>query len=98
MDNTKQIGQVQNYFGSLEDQGIYALTQPNCYSKKDRPDSIPSPLPSVKIQIMDGKVCLRHKGKILLGVVNKRLKIKSLLTMPSNFWPLHLKQTFLPIF
>ena len=39
-------------------------------------DSIISPLPSVKIQIMGGKVCLRCKGKILLGVVNKLLKTK----------------------
>ena len=35
--------------------------------------SIPSPSPSVKIQIMGGKVCLRCKGKTLLGVVNKIL-------------------------
>ena len=34
-------------------------------------DSIPSPSPSVKIQIRGGKVCLRCKGKTLLGVVNK---------------------------
>ena len=44
----------------------------------------PSPSPSLIIQIMGGKVCLRCKGKILLGFVNKLLKIKSLLTMPSN--------------
>ena len=37
-------------------------------------DSIPSPL--VKIQIMGGKVCLRCKGKRLLGIVNKLLKTK----------------------
>ena len=37
-------------------------------------DSIPSP--SVKIQIMGGKVCLRSKGKTLLGIVNKLLKKK----------------------
>ena len=37
-------------------------------------DSIPSPLPSVKIQIMDGKICLRHKGKTLLGIVNEKEK------------------------
>ena len=37
-------------------------------------DSIPSPSPSVKIQIMGGKVCLRYKGETLLGVVNKLLK------------------------
>jgi hypothetical protein len=36
-------------------------------------DSIPTPSPSVKIQIMGGKVCLRFKGKTLLGVVNKLL-------------------------
>ena len=33
----------------------------------------------------------------MLDVVNKRLNTKSLLTMPSNVLPLHLKQTFLPI-
>ena len=50
-------------------------------------DSIPSPLPSVKIQIM----CLRCKGKTLLGVVNTLLKTKSLLTSPSNVLPYYLK-------
>ena len=38
---------------------------------------IPSPIPSVKIQIMGGKVCLRCKGKTLLGVVNKLFVFKS---------------------
>ena len=33
---------------------------------KDSLDSIPSPSPSVKIQIMGSKVCLRCKGKTLL--------------------------------
>ena len=32
--------------------------------------------PSVKLQIMGGKVCYRCKGKTLLGVVNKFLKPK----------------------
>ena len=54
-------------------------------------DSISSPSPSVKIQIMGGKVCLRCKGKTLLGVVNKLLKTKSLLTSPSNVLPYYLK-------
>ena len=31
-------------------------------------DSILSPSPSVNIQIMGGKVCLRCKGKTLLGI------------------------------
>ena len=48
-------------------------------------DSIPSPSPSVKIQVMGGKVCLRCKGKTLL--VNKLLKTKNLLTSPSNVLP-----------
>ena len=36
-------------------------------------DSISSPSSSVKIQIMGEKVCLRFKGKTLLGIVNKSL-------------------------
>ena len=52
-------------------------------------DSIPSPLSSVKIQIMGGKVC--SKGKTLLGIVNKLLKAKSLLTSPSNVLPYYFK-------
>ena len=47
-------------------------------------DSIPPPSPSVKIQIMVGKVCLRCKGKTLLGDVNKLFVFKSLLTITSN--------------
>ena len=39
-------------------------------------DLIPSPSHSVKIQIMEEKVCLKCKGKTLLGVVNKLLKTK----------------------
>ena len=39
-------------------------------------DSIPSPSPSVKIQIMGGKVCFRCEGKTLLGIVYKLLKTK----------------------
>ena len=60
-------------------------------------DSIPSPSPSAKIQIMGGKVCLMSKGKTLLGIVNKLFIFKSLLTTHSNVLPLHLKQTFSPI-
>jgi hypothetical protein len=47
-------------------------------------DSIPSPLPTVKIQIIGRKVCSWCKGKTLLGIVNKLLKTKNLLTSPSN--------------
>ena len=56
---------------------------------KDSLDLIPSPSSSVKIQIMGGKVCLMCKGKTLLGIVNKLLKTKSLLT-PSNVLPYYL--------
>ena len=57
-------------------------------SSKGSQDSILSP--SVKIQIIGGKVCLRCKGKTLLGIVNKHLK-KNLLTSPSNVLPYYLK-------
>ena len=60
-------------------------------------NSIPSPSPSVKIQIMGRKVCLRCKGKTLLGDVNKLFVFNSLLTTPWNILPLHIKKTFLPI-
>ena len=56
-------------------------------------DSIPSPSPSAKIQIMGGKVCLRCKGKTLLGVVNKLFRLKRLLTKLSNVLLLHLNPT-----
>ena len=46
---------------------------------------IPSPSPLVKIQIMGRKVYLRCKGKTLLGVANKLLKTKNLLTSPIIF-------------
>ena len=49
-------------------------------------DLIPSPSHLVKIQIMGGKVCLRCKGKTLLGLVNKLLKTTSL----SNVLPYNL--------
>ena len=38
---------------------------------QDSLDLIPSPSPSVKIQIMGGKVCFRCNGKTLLDAVNK---------------------------
>ena len=40
---------------------------------KDSLDSIQSPLPSVKMQTIGGKVCLRGKSKKLLGDINKLL-------------------------
>ena len=48
-------------------------------------DLIPSPLPSVKIQIMGGIVCLRRKSKTLLGIVNKLLKTKVCWHHPAMF-------------
>ena len=54
-------------------------------------DSILSPSPSVKIQIMGGKVLLRCKGKTLLVVVNKLFVFKSLLTSPNNVLSYYLK-------
>ena len=54
-------------------------------------DSILSPSPSVKIPIKGGKACMRCRKKTLLGVANKLLKTKSLLTSPSNVLPNYLK-------
>ena len=65
--------------------------------KKIEEHSIPSPSPSMKIQIMGGKVRLRCKGKTLLGAVNKLFATTSLLTATSNILPYYLKKTFPPI-
>ena len=54
-------------------------------------DLISSPSPSGKIQIMGGKVCLRRKGKTLLGIVNTLLKTKNVLTSPCNVLPFYLR-------
>jgi hypothetical protein len=53
---------------------------------------IPSPSPSVKIQIMGGKVGLKCKSKTLLDVFNKLFTLESLLTKPSNVLPEKIKQ------
>jgi hypothetical protein len=47
-----------------------SVSENNMYPKilKRSLDLIPSPSPSVKIQIMCGKVCLRCRGKTLLGI------------------------------
>ena len=54
-------------------------------------NSILSPSPSVKIQIMGGQVCLRCKVKTLMGIGQQTLKTKSLLTSPINAIPYYLK-------
>ena len=48
-------------------------------------DLILSHSPSLKIQIMGGKVCLRCKGKTLLGLVNKLFSTKNLENL-GNDW------------
>ena len=47
-------------------------------------DLISSPSPSVKIQIMGGKVCLRCKGKIFLGDVENKKFVD--ITFPPIIW------------
>ena len=49
------------------------ISTPDFKILKGSLDSIPSPSPSVQIQIMGEKVFLRSKGKILPVVVNKIL-------------------------
>ena len=62
-------------------------------SLKGSLDSILSPSPSVQIQIMGGKVCLRRKGKTLLGIVNKLFVLKICCQHPTmlflNTFPAH---------
>ena len=75
--------------------GMTEIILPNGKVKKilkGSPDLIPSPSPSLKIQIMGGKVCLKCKGKTLLGVVTNPFVFKSLLTTSSNVLLLHLSR------
>ena len=53
-------------------------------------------LDSVKIQIMGGKVCLRCKGKTLLGVVNNLLKTKKFADITQQFFAF-LPQVIFPV-
>ena len=79
---------IQNSFGILKEFGSQFRLKRQLTSSikvekilKSSLYLIPSPSNSVKIQIVGGKICLRCKGKILLGVVNKLVVFKSLLTM-----------------
>ena len=78
--DTTQIG------GLLDSKGYGIALPPGKVKNNSKVslDLIPSPSHSVKIQIMGKKVYLRCKSKTLLGIVNKLLKTKSLLTLPSN--------------
>ena len=92
MKNQPVVSETAVPINYIEIDGItYSSTDGNNFTEgKDKVeknlkgslDLIPSP--SVKIQIMGGKVSLRCKGKTLLGVVNKILNTRSLLTSPSN--------------
>ena len=53
--------------------------------------------PSMKIQIVGGKVCLRSNGKTKLGVVNKLFVFKSLLTTLRHILPLNTLPANFPV-
>ena len=57
-------------------------------------DLIPPPSPSMKIQIMSGKVCLRCKSKALVGVVNKPLKTKKFVDITQQCFALRHQVNF----
>ena len=76
------------FFNSIHVQGISKFKVEKIL--KGSLDSIPSHSPSVKIQIMSGKVCLRCKFKTLLGIVSKLFVSKNLLTTPSNVLPFYI--------
>ena len=52
-------------------------------------DLIPSPSPAVKIQIMGGKVCLRWKGKTLLGEKFVEISQQCFALLPQVTFPAH---------
>ena len=72
---TSDLNREANYLTkgpSIKDIGIFLVVFDKVEKiLKGSLDSIQSPSPSVKIQIISGKVCLRCKGKTLLGIVNK---------------------------
>ena len=55
-------------------------------------DSISSPLHTVKIQIMAGKVCLKSKGRTLL--FQQTFCFQKFVDKPRNVLALHFNQTF----
>ena len=57
---------------------------------------MPSPSPSVKIQIIAGKVYLTTdvKRQNIAALGKQTFENKKLLTTPNNILPLYLKQTF----
>ena len=54
-------------------------------------DSIPSPSPLVKIQIMGGKVYLMSERQNITACCQHFLKTKMMLSSPSNVLPYYLK-------
>ena len=81
-----QLGQKRNFLFKSNSKSTLKVEE----ILKGGLDLTPSPTPSVKIQIMGRKVCLRCKGKTLLGFVNK-LVFKSLLTSSSYVLTYYLK-------
>ena len=61
---------------------------------KDSLDSIPSLSPSVKIKIICRNVCLKCKGKTLLGDVHKLFVFKNFVYNVQHCFAFTLKQTF----
>ena len=88
---SKNIRKVDQIFLIIPSNYLFRMNSKVEKILKGSLDLIPSPSPSVKIQIMGGKICLRYKGKTLLGIVNKLLKTKSLLTSPNNVLPYYIK-------
>ena len=81
------------YFNCLHiEQNFWRLVKLPCKVEKilrGSLESIPSPSPYAKIKLW-AEVCLRYKGKTLLGIVNKLFVFTSLLTLPSKLLPSYL--------
>ena len=73
---SKNIRKVDQIFLIIPSNYLFRMNSKVEKILKGSLDLIPSPSPSVKIQIMGGKVCLMCTGKTFLGVVNKHLDTK----------------------
>ena len=51
----------------------------------------------MKIQIIDGKVCLLWKGKTLLGICQQTFENKKFIEITQQYLYYYLKENFLPI-
>jgi hypothetical protein len=86
----KQFWTLPNYFGSIE-------IVKNSFGPKEGQSKVEKILKGcldlISSPSLGWNVCLRCKGKTLLGIINKLFVFKCLLTTSSNVLPLHLSRS-----